>query len=379
MQEKVLENRVCRGRTRLPDHAFTLVELLVVIAIIGVLIAMLLPAVQMAREAARMMQCQNHLKQIGLGIHNFHDTQEGLLPSTLGRGAMTGWVLLLPYIERTALADELQGLETQGGGWEPNFTAMGGWIEDYTSLKIKSDEEARQMIAGTAIYYCPTRRNAPDFYVDSGDSWNYAGPRGDYGFVVTYDYNDVVTNNRSWDYRLWDHFANSFNGYDTKYSPAHRVAITVQTGCNGSANNFRYGIKSWQPRDSFSWMSDGLSNSICIGEKTIPTTRLSASAGNPGYGAGWDGSIFFARANDWADHNYARHVHRDLSLSRGALDTSTGLKDNRTYTGFGSWHPDTTNFLLGDGSVRAFSVIVEGEILHCMADVRDGNSVDDPE
>src|SRR5216683_807251 len=97
-----------------PRRGFTLIELLVVIAIIGVLIALMLPAVQKVREAANRMSCLNNLKQIALATHNFHDTHQKFptgarLPVYVG-GVPTGgtnlWVELLPYFEQDNLQNK---------------------------------------------------------------------------------------------------------------------------------------------------------------------------------------------------------------------------------------------------------------------------------
>src|SRR6476620_2926322 len=102
-----------RGSARRPGHGFTLIELLVVIAIIAVLIGLLLPAVQAAREAARRIQCVNNLKQIGIAVHNYHESNNCLPPSAMWPcGAHYGnvdncfswgaslFLTILPYIEQ---------------------------------------------------------------------------------------------------------------------------------------------------------------------------------------------------------------------------------------------------------------------------------------
>ncbi|MBI1248959.1 DUF1559 domain-containing protein [bacterium] len=95
-----------RTSLRTSFRGFTLVELLVVIAIIGVLIALLLPAVQQAREAARRIQCSGNLKQLGLAMHNYHDVNNSLPIGYIGDTTGDGWVKgILPYIEQNNMYD----------------------------------------------------------------------------------------------------------------------------------------------------------------------------------------------------------------------------------------------------------------------------------
>lgn len=110
-----------RGHFKLKDQSmpqrrrlrpgFTLIELLVVIAIIAILIALLLPAVQQAREAARRLQCKNNLRQLGLALHNYHETHQALPPTGLlvaGQGSAFGWgAMVLPQLEQTGIYSQL--------------------------------------------------------------------------------------------------------------------------------------------------------------------------------------------------------------------------------------------------------------------------------
>lgn len=125
-------------RTRVETRGFTLIELLVVIAILGVLIALLLPAVQAARESARRAQCTNNLKQIGLAIHNYHDAS-GVFPSSMNSWSarqtayFTAFTAILPYLEQ-----------------EPLFSSY--------HLDLNNTEPANTTATSTrvAVYLCPS-------------------------------------------------------------------------------------------------------------------------------------------------------------------------------------------------------------------------------
>jgi len=137
---------------------FTLVELLVVIAIIGVLVALLLPAVQQAREAARRMSCTNNLKQLGIALHNYHDTYNKLPPGGLHfitpSGAAgdstswgTGWItMILPFIEQSPLHDQYN-FNTLRARESPNVVSV-----EIKALRCPSDSGYKEPRSNTAQF-----------------------------------------------------------------------------------------------------------------------------------------------------------------------------------------------------------------------------------
>lgn len=342
--------------------AFTLVELLVVIAIIGVLIALLLPAVQAARESARRSDCSNRMKQMGLAIHNFHDVQNGIVPSSVygHTDFANSWALLYPFLEQPSLYELVVG---PYGATLQCFNVGNGW---WNSLS-KEQQDGFGSFRG---YWCPSRdRGSAKVYPEPGTPavtatsiYNAAGPLGDYGLIIAMTSGD------------WWGFA-----YQSHRGP-FRVAITP--------NGISTGSWEWKPRDNFSWCIDGLTNQFFIGEKHIPLGRIGRCPGsdadpsvNDNRTNGRDcgmlrigahnsaasaGAFVYMRGTDTAVRQYGISRPSDYSETRGNC-----LEDFH----FGSYHPGICQFLLGDGSIRAVSATTPPSILAALSIVDDKKTV----
>jgi len=191
---------MARHLRRARGRGFTLIELLVVIAIIAVQIALLLPAVQQAREAARRTQCKNNLKQLGLAIHNYHDVYNCVVPGSYfdtggASQRYSGFVGLLPYLEQAPLWQMMSsggafksagdgvvrnyGVFGSGGGvpWDGNYLP---WNTQIPLLLCPSD--AKTTIGGTTIGKTNYMFSRGDSNWDHSPDWAGNGGRGLRGF-----------------------------------------------------------------------------------------------------------------------------------------------------------------------------------------------------
>lgn len=204
---------------------FTLVELLVVIAIIGILVALLLPAVQAAREAARRIQCTNNQKQVALALHNYHDIHKKL-PPRIGGNAYTlnytpsGMVRLLPFLEQTIVFDQIRQVQTYNGvTYEPFFVPP--WDRNY-----------RPWLQTIPAFLCPS------------DGKSVAGDGSSLG-------------------RCSYHFSNG-DYFGWWGDPTTRGPFEVWSLYPDWPNWYQGGVIS------FAGLSDGTSNTIAISERAIP-------------------------------------------------------------------------------------------------------------
>ena len=372
-------------------RAFTLVELLVVIAIIGILIALLLPAVQAAREAARRMQCTNHLKQIGLGIHNFHDSRNGLPPATIGWHRATMFALIFPYMEQAAAWDLIAG--TTEGITNGPVTFWQWWANPASSPYwgvVKMTDENRRGLGSIPWIKCPSRRSgyAVAEYNEAHSPYNggaQPGPQGDYGMIYSTPLlapsggpaGDCVATGS--DHHCW-----------VRCQPQLGATVAANRGpfrdCNygGTEADGHPQFKNWTIRDAMSWWSDGTSNQIVIGERHIPLGKVGQC--DPTERVSWStmydcSMLATSAATDPGSHGRALQMattpegkawHNSAMRLLRPQDHQTTATIN---SGFGSYHTGVCNFLLGDGSVQAFGITMSYDVLAAYGDVKDGRSV----
>ena len=331
-------------------RGFTLVELLVVIAIIGILIALLLPAVQAARESARRAQCSNNLKQFGLAVHNFEDANKLLPPSVNHRltqptnpnhlgasGYFTWFAHTLPYMEGGNAFELIADIRTP-------------WA---TAPNVQAEIAKISLPA----FYCPSRRTGTKHNMRP-TSWTGINAVGVAG-GATSDYACVGLGD---DVRvpLPD---------GTIVSGTMRVEVLAHA-INPHVNNI---LEHTKGRFSFKDVLDGTSNTAMIGEKHIWQPCLNIGVGNSDVTCA-DGSVIGSQS--FAQLHHMRYLEFPITRGVGATVASISAPNSGVHwASFGSWHPGICQFAFADGSVHALRNTTAMTTLWKLGDRRDGRPV----
>ncbi|MGB6045369.1 MAG: DUF1559 domain-containing protein [Pirellulales bacterium] len=293
--------------------AFTLVELLVVIAIIGILIAVLLPALQSVREAARRMQCKNHLKQMGLAVQA-HDSATKRLPSGRDRADQYGvsWAFyLLPYLE-----------------------ADFQYSSHQKAARVDDVANAVTMRTPVAVYACPSRRGAAaDRHFDNNDS-----PPLVFSAAT-----------------LGDYAANAGASFNTAM-----IGVVAGVQQFGDYDATEAGPIFSGSRISIREIADGLSNTVVIGERHIPPVPGGTAAGME----------HFAQA----DTAFLAGDFPSTILAGAAGGIASG-PDDSGLNRFGSSHAGVTQFVFLDGHVSAISNEIPDDQLLALCTIAGGETV----
>ncbi|BBO36019.1 DUF1559 domain-containing protein [Lacipirellula parvula] len=326
-------------RSKFAKNGFTLVELLVVIAIIGVLVALLLPAVQAAREAARRSQCQNNLKQVGLALSN-HESAMKIFP--------TGGTHVGPDIASFSTNGKVNGPDKQGLGWAFQILP---YMEQGAVRNLTTTAQIASVYI--SMYNCPSRRGPTRYADDYGGTQPYLT---DYASAqpgtIYKDPGEVWGRQDCGDYGCLAYVKTgmAFSGVIVRTNWVVRDGIPP------------YSVPGLDPPITVRRIEDGLSNTLVIAEKRLHPSKYDTGDWHDdrGWSDGWDPDT----------------MRSTMFPFRADVDVDPEVDDRAYGYCFGSAHAAIANSVFADGAVHAIKYDIDYQILNRLASRADGEVVD---